>query len=163
MPIGGGGPFVEAEDIGRSAPRPVFLKFAIEGTKADVDAELCGPGLFPGRFGAAPEGGLGAAMAGGLGAEVREDSGSDAYDESRFAGYVSLISLNYAMELASCVNTSPTLFQFWHSTSEQPRQLRWLFHPSRASTISAALVAITSCPIPRNCRGKTPRHSWSTS
>lgn len=40
MPIGGGGPFIEADDIGRSAFIPVFLKFAIDGTKADVVAEL---------------------------------------------------------------------------------------------------------------------------
>jgi hypothetical protein len=39
--MGGGGPFIEAEDMGRCAPiLPGFLKFAIEGTKADVVAEL---------------------------------------------------------------------------------------------------------------------------
>jgi hypothetical protein len=85
LPIGGGGPFIEADDTGRSALSPVFLKFAIEGTKADVVAELWGPGLFPGRLGAAAVGGLGAAMVGGLGSELRDDSGSDVYEESRFA------------------------------------------------------------------------------
>jgi hypothetical protein len=85
LPIGGGGPFIEAVDIGRSTLTPVFLKFAIEGTNADVVAELWGPGLFPGRLGAAPVGGFGAAIGGGLGAELRDDSGSDVYNESRFA------------------------------------------------------------------------------
>lgn len=85
MPIGGGGPFVEADDKGRSVFPAVFLKFAIEGTKADVVAELEGTGLLSGGLGAMPVGGFGAAMAGGLGAELRDDSGSDVYDESRFA------------------------------------------------------------------------------
>ena len=85
MPIGGGGPFTEADDTGLSTTSPVFLKFAIDGTKADVVAELCGPGLAPGRLGAAPDGGVGAAIVGGFDAEFREDSGSDVYDDSRFA------------------------------------------------------------------------------
>lgn len=38
--MGGGGPFIDADDIGLSALAPVFLKFAIEGTKPDVAAEL---------------------------------------------------------------------------------------------------------------------------
>ena len=85
MPTGGGGPFIEAKDVGRSPLSPVFLRFAIDGTKLDVVAELCAPGLFIGRLGAAAEGGFGAAIAGGTGAELRDDSGSDVYDDSRFA------------------------------------------------------------------------------
>lgn len=41
LPIGGGGPFIEAEDIGLCTLFPaVFLRLAIEGTKAEVVAEL---------------------------------------------------------------------------------------------------------------------------
>lgn len=81
FPIGGGGPFIEAEDdgLGTVGP-PVFLRLAIEGTKDGALAPFCVPGL-----GGAAVGGLGAAIAGGRGAELMEDSGSDVYDESRFA------------------------------------------------------------------------------
>lgn len=61
-------------------------RFAIDGTNADVVAELCGVGLLPGSCGAAAVGGLGAAQPGGFGAELLDDSGSDVYEESRFAG-----------------------------------------------------------------------------
>lgn len=75
FPIGGGGPLIDAEDIGLCAPiPPVFRKFAIEGVKA---SGLVGPFWLPGIGGAAFGGGLGAVMVGGLGAELRDDSGSD--------------------------------------------------------------------------------------
>lgn len=71
--MGGGGPFIEAEDIGLGAPpAPVFRKFATDGMNAGADGVFCAPGL-----GGAAAGGLGAAMAGGFGAELRDDSGSD--------------------------------------------------------------------------------------
>jgi hypothetical protein len=86
LPIGGGGPFIEAADIGLSPVFPaVFRRFATEGIKADVVAAVCGSGLVAGSFGAAPGGGLGAASLGGFGAELRDDSGSEAYEDSRFA------------------------------------------------------------------------------
>lgn len=82
FPIGGGGPFILAEDIGLCVLFPaVFRRFAIEGEKAGRLGALC-PGL-----GGAAMGGRGAAMAGGFGAELRDDSGSDVYEESRFAEY----------------------------------------------------------------------------
>jgi len=87
LPIGGGGPFIDAVDEGRGAIfTPVFRRFAIEGTNVGVVAEFCGKGLPPGdgAFGAALVGGLGAAMLGGFGAEI-EDSGSEVYEEARFA------------------------------------------------------------------------------
>jgi len=72
FPIGGGGPFIEAEDIGLWALfAPVFRRFAIEGTKAG------GPGALCAGLGGAAVGGLGAAIAGGFGAELRDDSGSE--------------------------------------------------------------------------------------
>ena len=41
LPIGGGGPFIEAEDEGLGVVfRAVFRKFATEGMKAEVVAEL---------------------------------------------------------------------------------------------------------------------------
>lgn len=80
FPIGGGGPFVEADDIGRGALLvAVFLRFAMEGT----DGGAAGGGVGtarPGTAGAAPGGGLGAP--GGFGAPPLEDSGSERYDES---------------------------------------------------------------------------------
>jgi hypothetical protein len=72
FPIGGGGPFIEAEDIGLSAlTPPVFLRFAIEGKDVEPDP-FWRPGL-----GGAVVGGLGAVMLGGLGPEIVVDSGSD--------------------------------------------------------------------------------------
>ena len=72
FPIGGGGPFIEAEDIGLCPLSPgVFRRFAIEGLKAG------GPGALCAGLGGGPVGGLGAAIAGGLGAELRDDSGSE--------------------------------------------------------------------------------------
>lgn len=66
FPIGGGGPFIDAEDIGLCPPpKPVFRKLATEGTNAEVVAELCGAGR---GGGGAAVGGLGAAIPGGLGA-----------------------------------------------------------------------------------------------
>jgi hypothetical protein len=78
LPIGGGGPFIEAEDAGLGLIFPAVLRrFATEGINADVVAELWASGLPGGSLGAAPVGGLGAAITGGFGAEPREDSGSD--------------------------------------------------------------------------------------
>lgn len=81
--MGGGGPFIDAEDIGLCPGlRAAFLKFAIEGWKLGVDAAL----LIPGLGGAEVGGGRGAAIVGGFGADVRDDdSGSEVYDESRLA------------------------------------------------------------------------------
>lgn len=77
FPIGGGGPFIDADDIGLGALiPPVFLKFAIDGNEVGPD---------PFGIGGAAVGGRGAAMAGGLGAKLVDDSGSDVYDDSRFA------------------------------------------------------------------------------
>lgn len=74
LPMGGGGPFIDAEEFGLGAAfPPVLRKFAIEGVKAKG---LVGPFWLPGNGGAAA-GGLGAAIEGGFGAEPRDDSGSD--------------------------------------------------------------------------------------
>lgn len=59
---------------------PVFLRFAIEGTKAGELAGFCGAGL-----GGTPVGSLGTAIPGGFRAELRDDSGSEVYDDSWFA------------------------------------------------------------------------------
>lgn len=79
FPIGGGGPFIEADEAGLGIPLPaVFLKFATDGIKADVLAELWGSGLGgSGLDGGIDPGGFGAAIVGGLGADVPDDSGSD--------------------------------------------------------------------------------------
>lgn len=80
FPIGGGGPFMDAADIGLGALKPpVFLRFAIEGEKVGPNP-FCEFGI-----GGAAVGGFGAAIPGGLGAELADDSGSDVYDDSRFA------------------------------------------------------------------------------
>lgn len=76
FPIGGGGPFMEADDMGRGAPGPVFLRLASDGMKADVLAEVGTSGRPPGILGAAAVGGLGAAIPGGFGVG-RDDSGSE--------------------------------------------------------------------------------------
>lgn len=75
FPIGGGGPFIDAEDAGLWALEspPVFRKFAIDGTDAGELTPFCGAGLGGGPDG----GGLGAAIVGGLGAELLDDSGSE--------------------------------------------------------------------------------------
>jgi len=81
--MGGGGPFIEAEESGLGASdAPVFLKFAIDGWKEGV----LGADGRPGMTGAVPTGGLGADIDGGFGADLNEDSGSDRYEASRFAG-----------------------------------------------------------------------------
>jgi hypothetical protein len=105
LPTGGGGPFIEADDIGLGAlTPPVFLRFAIDGN--DVGPEpFWGVGL-----GGAAFGGLGAAIAGGLGAELVDDSGSDVYDDSRFAVCNQIHSHALkSTELTSCINTPSTL------------------------------------------------------
>lgn len=80
FPIGGGGPFMEADDAGLGAFTPaVFLRFATEGKDVAPDP-FCGVGL-----GGRAVGGFGATMVGGLGTELVDDSGSDVYDDSRFA------------------------------------------------------------------------------
>lgn len=69
LPIGGGGPLVDAEEFGRD--RSVLFRLAI-------DRFVGKPGTArPGTAGAAPMGGLGAEATGGRGADDREDSGSD--------------------------------------------------------------------------------------
>jgi hypothetical protein len=81
LPIGGGGPFIEADDVGLGALiPPVFLRFAIDGNDEGPEP-FWGVGL----GGAAVFGGFGAAIIGGLGAELVDDSGSDVYDDSRLA------------------------------------------------------------------------------
>ena len=77
MPIGGGGPFIEADEKGRGRSLfAVFLKFAIDGWKVGVLAALAALGR-PGIEGAAPGGGFGADIAGGFGTDLWDDSGSD--------------------------------------------------------------------------------------
>lgn len=79
FPIGGGGPFVDAEDMGLGASAlAVFLRLANDGWKEDA------PGR-PGIDGAAAVGGRGADTVGGLGTLLEDTSGSDRYEESRFA------------------------------------------------------------------------------
>lgn len=79
--MGGGGPFVDAEDAGLCGRFTVFLRLATEELKLGA-LSLFGA---PGRGGAAA-GGLGADDVGGLGAEeLLDDSGSDVEDDSRFA------------------------------------------------------------------------------
>jgi hypothetical protein len=109
--MGGGGPFIDADDIGLGALNPpVFLKFAIDGNDVGPD-----PFAWPGMGGAAV-GGFGAAMPGGLGAELADDSGSDVYEESRFAVCNQGSSQLWEAELTSCINATSTLLQFRHST-----------------------------------------------
>lgn len=72
LPIGGGGPFMDADELGRGTVLGVFRRLAIDGT---VGTER------PGTVGAAPGGGLGAD--GGLGAVdlLEADSESEMYEE----------------------------------------------------------------------------------
>lgn len=82
FPIGGGGPFIDAEECGLGPIFPAELRrFAIEGVNA---RGRVGPFWLVGSGGAAL-GGLGAASEGGFGAELCDDSGSDVEEDSRFA------------------------------------------------------------------------------
>jgi hypothetical protein len=70
LPIGGGGPFIEADEKGRGFPLfAVFLRFAIDGWKVGVLAALAALGR-PGIAGAAPGGRFGADIAGGFGTDL---------------------------------------------------------------------------------------------
>lgn len=123
--MGGGGPFVDAEDAGLCGRFTVFLRLATEELKLGA-LSLFGA---PGRGGAAA-GGLGADDVGGLGAEeLLDDSGSDVEDDSRFARKVNKYSQSADLPfLTSSINTSTTLLQFWHASSKYACQLWRLFH-----------------------------------
>lgn len=83
LPIGGGGPFIDAEEPGRGRSLGVLRKLAMDGGRAGA-ALGGGRGGLPGGAGAAPPGGFGAPNVGGFGAEDDRTllSGSDRYDES---------------------------------------------------------------------------------
>lgn len=85
FPIGGGGPFIDADEPGLGTSLGVLRRLAMAGGSAVAPGG--GTGGLPGTAGAAPEGGLGAEKAGTFGAEDDRTlfSGSDRYDESAAA------------------------------------------------------------------------------
>lgn len=117
FPIGGGGPFSEAEELGRGTAFRFFRRAATEGREGAVAAGCCGAGL-----GGKPVGGFGAAIAGGLGAELLEDSGSDVYEDSRLAVSHQKIGLYnmYHIVLPPVSMPPPRFFNFGIPPAKSP-------------------------------------------
>lgn len=166
FPIGGGGPFSEADDMGRAPSwAAVLLRFAI-------DAWLARPGIpgRPGTAGAAPAGGRGAEAVGGFGADDLDDSGSDRYDEAWSATIcqMPIVESHQWPARTSSVHSSAGLSEFRHASGEETSQLRGSIH-RRGGRISAPLVAVAPRSVAGHRRSETPGgfretgDGWSTS